>query len=118
MRDMDVRFLLDEHIDHTLGTALKLRGHDAITIGEANLLGADDLETILPFAYSNSRVFVTRDVDFLVFYSQGVAHAGIVHWHGKKRNVKEAIHYLLQLARIETAESMAGIVRYVNHKYP
>jgi hypothetical protein len=90
---MDVRFLLDEHIDHAIAAALRLRSYDVLTLAEANLLSADDFQRILPFALSDTRVIVTRDADFLVMHGRGDAHAGIVHWHGRKRNVKEAIHY-------------------------
>lgn len=115
---MDVRFLIDEHIDHAIAAALRLRGYDVLTLADANLLGADDLLAILPFAIAENRVLVTRDADFLALHVRGESHAGIVHWHGKKHNVKEAIHYLLQLVRKETSESMAGQVRYVKALYP
>jgi predicted nuclease of predicted toxin-antitoxin system len=110
---MDVRFLIDEHIDHSIATALKLRGFNTLTFTDANLYGADDAKEILPFALQENRVLVTRDSDFLVLDANGGPHAGIVHWHGKKRNVKEAISYLLQLARKETAESMSGQILFI-----
>jgi predicted nuclease of predicted toxin-antitoxin system len=115
---MDVRFLFDEHIDHAIAAALRFRGYDVLTLADANMLGADDLKEILPLALSESRVLVTRDADFLAMHARGDAHAGIVHWQGKKRNVKEAIHYLLQLGRKETRESMVGVVRYIKTQYP
>jgi predicted nuclease of predicted toxin-antitoxin system len=115
---MDVRFLIDEHIDHAIAVALRLRGYDVLTLVDAHLLGADDLQSILPYALAESRVLVTRDADFLALHARGDSHAGIVHWHGKKRNLKEAIHYLLQLGRKETSESMVGQIRYVKALYP
>lgn len=115
---MDVRFLIDEHIDHAIVAALRLHGHDALTLAEAHLLSADDEQQILPFAHAESRVLVTRDADFLVMHARGDAHAGIVHWHGRKRNVREAIYYLLQLGRQETRESMSGAIRYIKAQYP
>jgi predicted nuclease of predicted toxin-antitoxin system len=115
---MDVRFLCDEHIDQAIAAALRNRGYDVLTLVDAVLLGSDDLKDILPFAVAEKRALVTRDADFLAFHAQGAAHAGIVHWHGKKRNVKEAIHYLLQLARHETSESMVGVVRFIKRQYP
>jgi len=115
---MDVRVLIDEHIDHAIAAALKLRGYDALTLVEAKLLSADDAQEILPFAHREGRVLVTRDEDFLALHARGDTHAGIVHWHGRKRHVREAIHYLLQLGRKETRESMAGAVRYIKSTYP
>ena len=115
---MDVRFLIDEHIDHAIASALGNRGYNVLTIADAKLLGADDAQAILPFARTESRVLVTRDADFLALHARGDAHAGIVHWHGKKRNVKQAIGYLLRLGRQETSESMQGAVRYVKSHYP
>lgn len=115
---MEVRFLIDEHIDHAIAAALRHRGFDVLTVGNAQLLGADDLKAILPFAFSQHRVLITRDADFLAMHAEGKSHAGIVHWHGKRRNVKEAIHYVLQLSRKETSASMVGIVRYIKAHYP
>ena len=115
---MDVRFLIDEHIDHAIAAALRQRGHDVLTLVDANLLGADDLQRILPFATAEGRVVVTRDADFLALHREGASHAGIVHRHGKKRNIKQAIRYLLQLVREETAESMVGVVRYIKINFP
>lgn len=115
---MDVRFLLDEHVDHVIASALMQHGYDALTLTDAGLLGGDDTLAILPFATVEQRVLVTRDADFLALHERGERHAGIVHWSGKKRRVREAIHYLLQLGRAETIESMAGQVRYVKRKYP
>jgi hypothetical protein len=115
---MEVRFRLDEHIDHIIAEALRQRGYDVLTVADAELLGADDLLSILPLAVRDGRVLVTRDADFLAMHARGDAHSGIAHWHGKKRNVKEAIHYLLQLGRHETAENMVGAVRYIKAQYP
>jgi uncharacterized protein with PIN domain len=115
---VDVRFLIDEHIDHSIATTLRLRVYDVLTLTDAKLLGADDLQAILPFALSQNRVLVTRDADFLAMHAQGDAHAGLVHWHGKRRIVKQAIQYLLQLARKETSENMAGAVRFIKSHYP
>jgi predicted nuclease of predicted toxin-antitoxin system len=115
---MVVRFLIDEHVDHAIATALKNRGYDAITLVDANLLGTDDLQAILPYSLAERRVLITRDSEFLALHTSGEAHAGIVHWHGKKRNLKEAIHYLLQLARKEMSDTMLGQVRFVKATYP
>lgn len=68
---MDVRFLIDEHIDHAIAAALKLRGYDALTLVEAKLLSADDAQEILPFAHREGRVLVTRDEDFLALHARG-----------------------------------------------
>jgi predicted nuclease of predicted toxin-antitoxin system len=115
---MDVRFLIDEHIDHAIAAALRLRGYDVLTLADAGLLSADDEAEILPFALREERVLVTRDSDFLSIHARGEPRSGIVHWHGRKRNVREAIHYLLQLGRKETRESMAGDIRFIKTGYP
>jgi hypothetical protein len=115
---MDVRFLLDEHIDFAIASALRLRGHDVKTLADVGLLGADDFQDILPLAATEQRILITRDSDFLALHGNGVQHAGIVYWPGRKRNVKQAIHYVLQLARAETIEIMSGEVRYIKDRYP
>jgi Domain of unknown function (DUF5615) len=118
MEVMDVRFVIDEHVDHAVAAALQNRGYDAITLVDANLFVADDFAAILPFALAETRVLVTRDSDFLALHARGEPHAGIAYWPGKKRLVKEAINYLLQLARRESQDGMIGKVRYVKAVYP
>jgi predicted nuclease of predicted toxin-antitoxin system len=62
---MDVRFLIDEHIDHSIATALKRRGFDALTVADANLLGADDEKAILPYALQENRILERETQTFL-----------------------------------------------------
>jgi predicted nuclease of predicted toxin-antitoxin system len=66
---MDVRYLIDEHIDHAIAAALRLRGYDVLTLADAGLLSADDESEILPFALTEERVLVTRDSDFLSLHA-------------------------------------------------
>lgn len=115
---MDVRFLCDETIDQSIAVALRMHGYDVLTAGDADLLGADDQQAILPFALEARRVLDTRDADFLALHAAGQGHAGIAFWPGKRRNVREAIHYLRQLGRQETAESMVRAIRFVRGTYP
>jgi predicted nuclease of predicted toxin-antitoxin system len=71
-----VRFHLDEHIPHTIATALRRLSIDVTTTSEAGLREADDLSH-LEFTRREGRVLVTQDADFLRYHAQGIPHAGV-----------------------------------------
>ena len=101
---MDVRFLIDEHIDHSIAAALRLRGYDMLTLGDANLLGADDLKAVLPFAVSESRVLITRDADFLAMHADALVALGeVLHTAG---DVTQAEGCSAEAARLYEAKGM------------
>lgn len=59
-----LRFHLDEHIPHSVATALRRFGIEVTTTPEAGLRQADDL-AYLAFTRQEGRVLVTHDADFL-----------------------------------------------------
>jgi predicted nuclease of predicted toxin-antitoxin system len=71
-----IRFLLGEHIPRAVAQALRRRGIDVLTAGEAALLGAPDSE-YLARSFSDGRVLVTQDGDFQGLHGAGRAHVGI-----------------------------------------
>jgi hypothetical protein len=107
-----IRYHLDEHVDPAVAEGLRRRGIDVTTTVEAGLTGATD-EDQLRFATAEGRVCVTRDPDFLILHSRGIAHGGIAYWHPKRRSVGEIILDLTLLWRVATAEEMQGRVEYL-----
>ena len=59
-----VRFYTDEHVAEAVTHGLRQRGVDGLTVGDAGMLGATDVEQ-LAWARSESRVRFTQDPDFL-----------------------------------------------------
>ena len=109
---MLIRYHLDEHVDPAVAEGLRRRGINVTTTVEAGLTGATD-EDQLRFATADARVCVTRDPDFLILHSRGIAHGGIAYWHPKRRSVGQIVLDLTLLWRIATAEEMQGRVEYL-----
>lgn len=77
---MQIRYHLDESVNHAVATGLRQRGIDVTTVIDAGLTGADD-EAQLAFARTHGRVTVSHDSDFLRLAAAGVEHAGIAYCH-------------------------------------
>lgn len=58
-----MRFLVDESLSARLASGLTQAGHDAVHLGELQLLGAQD-EAVLAAAGGSGRVLVSADTDF------------------------------------------------------
>ena len=74
-----MRLLLDEDAQaRRLIDLLRVRGHDVLTVGEADRAGAPD-DAVLRLAASTGRVLLTRScADYLLLHQRGVAHGGIL----------------------------------------
>ncbi len=88
-----IRFHLDEHIDSAVAEGLRRRGADVSTTAERGLIGQSD-EVHWQLVYSEQRVLVTNDSDFLQFHSQGRPHWGIAYCHQQSRTIGQMIHTL------------------------
>jgi len=73
-----VRYYLDEHVVHAVANGLTERGVDVLTVVDAIMLAATDIEH-LRFAHSHSRIIFSQDADFLRLHAAGYAHSGIVY---------------------------------------
>ena len=109
---MEIRYHLDENVDHAIANGLRRRGIDVTTANDAGLLGADDAAQ-LAFAASQRRVLVTHDDDFLRVATDGVAHAGIAYCPPTRRTIGQIVLTLAHLWRERTAESFEGIVEFL-----
>ena len=58
-----MKLLLDENLSPLHARTLRDLGHDAVSVSESGLSGADD-PTVRAFAVRNGRVLVTLDADF------------------------------------------------------
>jgi len=87
-----VRFYLDEHIPPTVAEGLRQRGGEVLTVRDAEMLGADDVEQ-LAFAQKRDYVFVTHDDDFLRLVSEGHPHSGLVYVP-RERSIGEMVRGL------------------------
>lgn len=58
-----MKLLLDENLSPLHARTLRELGHDAVSVSESGLSGADD-PTVRAFALKDGRVLVTLDADF------------------------------------------------------
>jgi len=92
-----------EHIE-------RQRGIDVTTSAEQGLLGAPD-ELQLQFAYSQHRVPVTHDSDYLRLHRAGVVHACIVYVP-HSRQIGKVISFLALLWELLEPEQMMNHVEF------
>ena len=107
-----LRFHLDEHLPHTVATALRRLGIDVTTTPEAGLRQADDLSH-LEFTRREGRVLVTQDADFLRYHAQGVPHAGIAYCKKESRTTGQMIETLRLMYEILADDEMENAVEYL-----
>jgi hypothetical protein len=104
--------------NHALVDALRSRGVEVTTAGEAGLLGQSD-EAQLLCAHEQSRVLFTHNAgDFCrlhdQFLGEGRPHAGIVVAE-QGFSVGERLRRLLKLADMRTAEDMRGQIEFLSN---
>lgn len=102
---------MDEHIARAVVLGLRQRGIDVVTVPEAGKLGATDEEQ-LEFAQRESRVFFTRDSDFLRLHASGLPHVGIVYT-SRRVSIGDMIRGLALIHEVLDAEVMQGRVEYL-----
>jgi len=107
-----IRFHLDENIDGAIARALRARGIDATTAGQAGLLSASD-EEHLAFALAEHRVLVTHDADFLRLHASGMSHAGIAFCHAEARTTGQIVRSLVLIHECLTEAEMEGHVEWL-----
>jgi len=107
-----IRFQLDEHVAPAIARALRQRGIDAITVHEADLLGASDAQ-LLAHANAEGRVVVTQDDDFLRLHHQQQPHAGITYCKQGTRTIGQIIGSLVLIYDVLEPSEMAGHAEYL-----
>ena len=108
----EIRFYTDEHVARAVIRGLRNRGADVLTVPEAGLLGASDLEHV-ERARQEGRVVFTQDADFLRLHAaEDVLHAGIVYAR-QGALVGDVIRGLMMIRQALTAEEMEGHVEFL-----
>ncbi|MEA3640971.1 MAG: DUF5615 family PIN-like protein [Lamprobacter sp.] len=107
----EIRFYADEHIPKAVIHGLRQRGIAIITVADAALMGACDLDH-LRFARQTSRVVVTQDDDFLRLAAAGEPHAGIVY-APQHTGVRTLIQGLVLIQRVLEADEMIGHIEFL-----
>lgn len=82
-----------------------------MTVAEAGLLGATDMEH-LALAALERRVVFTHDADFLRLHAGDVDHAGIV-FAAKQSSIRAVVQGLMMIHAVLTAEDMRGHVEFL-----
>ena len=109
---MEIRYHLDESVNHALALGLRLRGIDVTTATDAGLLAASD-QVQLNYALQNDRVAVSHDDDFLRLAAEGADHAGIAYCHQDKLSIGQLVNALTDLWRVRSAENIRSVVVFL-----
>lgn len=109
---MQIRYHLDESVNHAVAAGLRRRGVDVTTATDAGLLGVDDKDQ-LAFAQANGRVSVSHDSDFLRLAAAGLGHSGVAYCHQRDRTIGQIVTALVRLWRTRTGEEMQGQVIFL-----
>jgi predicted nuclease of predicted toxin-antitoxin system len=107
-----IGFHLDEHIPRAVADALRRRGIEVLTTGEAGMLGMSDAEH-LAHALSGGRVFVTQDSDFLRLHEQQYPHAGIAYCAQGTRTIGQIVSGLALIHELLSPDEMLGRVEFL-----
>lgn len=106
-----IRFYTDEHVAGAVVTALRRRGVDVLTVPEAGMWGASDVDH-LKLAFEQKRVIFTQDDDFLRLHAQGMPHNGIVYAR-QQTPVGDLIRGLMLIFHVLTLEDMQSHVEFL-----
>ncbi len=109
---MQLRFHLDESVEHAVAKGLTMRGIDATTTTDVGLLGAPD-EQQLEHAVRSDRVLVTHDRDFLRLAARAEQHAGVAYCPPEHRSIGQIVLRLVHLWRTSTPAEMRGRVEFL-----
>ncbi len=106
-----LRFYADEHVAMAVVRGLRQRGVDVLTVVEAGMLSASDVEHVMR-ARNDGRVIVTQDDDFLRLHAEGVEHRGIVY-APQGTSIGDLIRGLMLIYEVLDAEEMRGNVEFL-----
>lgn len=113
-----ISLYFDEDVAEAVAVALRLRGHDALTVKEAGRKGHSDPEQ-LQFAVSGGRTLFTHNIaDFCrlhaAYMQRGEAHAGIIV--SKQLPVGTIVNALLRLLSTSTRETLTNRVIWLSDR--
>jgi predicted nuclease of predicted toxin-antitoxin system len=111
MEPAKVRFRLDEHVTHAIARALKRRGVDVVTATETGTVGLPD-DQVLARCYTEGRLLITNDNDYLRLHNQGIPHAGIVFFAFGARSIGEMVAFLMLVVDVYSPDEIANRVEF------
>jgi Domain of unknown function (DUF5615) len=110
-----IRLYIDEDVHGDVGVALRQRGYNVITVGEAKRNGLSDAEQLAFAAKQNRVIFSFNVADYIAFHleylSQGQTHAGIVV--AKQIPIGETVRRLFSLLERISAFEMSNQLRWL-----
>ncbi|MEM7333500.1 MAG: DUF5615 family PIN-like protein [Chloroflexota bacterium] len=107
-----LRFYLDENVPVQVAQQLTLKGIDAITVRDLDMLGDSDANH-LQKATELNRVLCTYDSDFIHLAMKSEAHAGIVFGQQSVHYIGEWVNWLSLMHSVYTAEDMKNRIEYI-----
>ena len=107
-----IRLYMDENLSPEIANQLRLRGVDAISVRDLDLLGDSD-QNHLVRALEMERVLVTSDADFLVVSATQIEHAGIIFGKQEDHSLGDWVKGLELICFVYDAEDMKNHVEFL-----
>ena len=106
-----LRLAADEHIRRGVVEGLRRLAVDIVTFQEAGIAAKQDLEQ-LAWAFTEGRIVLTHDRDYLLLNAAGVAHAGIFYCRATKYSIGEMVRAVLANTEM-FPEALSGAVVFI-----
>jgi hypothetical protein len=107
-----LRFYLDENVEVVVAAQLRVRGIEAFTARDLDVLGDSDLNHLERATQMNC-VLCTYDSDYLRIAAEGIQHMGIVMGQRSKHGIGDWVKTLELLHAIYSADEMVNRVEFV-----
>lgn len=115
MNRLFISFFLDEDVSILVGTLLRARGFEALTVRDANRRGFSDEEQLSFAAENGMTLFTHNRIDFERLYTEwltaGKTHGGILI--ATRRLPHELVRRALPLLDSVTSDEMVNQLRYL-----
>ena len=107
-----IHLYIDENLSPEIANQLRLRGVDAISVRDLDLVGDSD-QNHLVRALEMGRVLVTSDADFLVMSATQIEHAGIIFGKQEDHSLGDWVKGLELICFVYDAEDMKNHVEFL-----
>ena len=108
----NIRLYLDENLSPEIAKQLRLRGVDAVSVRDLDLLGDSD-SNHLTRAFEMGRVLVTSDADFLIMSATQIEHAGIIFGKQEDHSIGDWVKGLELISCVYSANDMKNHVEFL-----
>jgi predicted nuclease of predicted toxin-antitoxin system len=103
---------IDENLSPEIANQLGLRGIDAISVRDLDLLGDSDVNHLTQ-AIVMGRTLVTSDADFLILAATGIDHPGIIFGAQEDHSIGDWVKGLELICFVYNAEDMKNRVEFM-----